>query len=348
MTNMAGRVVIAVLLVGMLLVPPAAADSYGPGGGYASVNRPGPALSVPSDELKAALACHGKVRRAGRNVVLLVPGTNLDPEANFSWNYARALAAEHRPFCTVELPDHALGDVQIAGEYVVHAVRRIARRSGRKVDVIGYSQGGMVPRWALRFWPDTRKLVGDLVGLAPSNHGTVVATAACQQSCPPAHWQQRSNARFIEALNSGAETFRGIDYTVIYTRFDQIVVPNLDSSGSSSLHTGKGRITNVAVQDVCPTDTSDHLAMGSYSAVAYALAIDALEHRGPADPSRISPTICAEPLQPGVAPASFATDYLGLLATIGESSTNGPRVDAEPPLADYVFAAPAPSKPANH
>ena len=30
----------------------------------------------------------------------------------------------------------------------------------------------MIPRWALRFWPDTRVMVDHVVGLSPSNHGT--------------------------------------------------------------------------------------------------------------------------------------------------------------------------------
>src|SRR4051794_24288823 len=118
----------------------------------------------------------------------------------------------------------------------------------------------MLPRWALRFWPDTRSLVGDVVGLDPSNHGTLDAVAACQGSCPPADAQQATGSRFLEALNSRTETFAGIDYTVIYTRTDEIVVPNLDASGSSSLHTGPGRIANIAVQEICPNDPSEHLA----------------------------------------------------------------------------------------
>ena len=95
------------------------------------------------------------------------------------------------------------------------------------------------------------------------------------------------------ALNSLAETFAGIDYTVIFSRTDEVVVPNFDSSGSSSLHTGGGTIANIAVQQICPNDISEHLAMGSYDAVGYALAIDAFTHSGAADPSRIPATVCA-------------------------------------------------------
>jgi hypothetical protein len=273
-----------------------------------------------------------------RAPILLVPGTNLDPRPNFGWNYMRAFAARRWPYCAVTLPHHAMGDVQLAGEYVVHALRAVARRAGRRVDVLGYSQGGMVPRWALRFWPGTRALVDDLVGLDPSNHGTLNAEALCQASCPPAYWQQASGARFIAALNSRAETFRGIDYTVIYSHADEIVVPNLDASGSSSLHTGGGRIANLAVQEVCPADASDHLAMGTYDPVGYALAVDAFTHRGPARAKRVSAATCQRPFQPGVDPASFAGDYVSFLAAIGRAAQESPEADAEPPLRCYVFA----------
>lgn len=325
--------VVVLLLVGALAAPVAAQS----GRAYAPLNREGPALSVTPAQVRAALECRGNASLTRKRPVLLVPGTNLEPRANFSWNYARAFAADRRAYCMLELPDWALGDIQVAGEYVVGAIRLMAARERGRIDVVGYSQGGMVPRWALRFWPDTREMVDDLVGLAPSNHGTVTAEAACQGSCPPAHWQQRSSAAFIEALNSRAETFAGIDYTVVYTHLDQIVVPNLDESGSSSLRTGKGTVANIATQDVCPSDTTDHLAMGSYSAVAYALAVDALDHRGPAKADRVPVTTCAQPFGPGVAPETFAGDYAGLLSTIAQSSAEGPRVDAEPELARYVF-----------
>jgi Lipase (class 2) len=325
----------AVALGGLSLPGVAGADSNP----YAPLDRPGPALSVPASQLQAALSCTAGIQGDARNPILLVPGTNLDPGSNYSWNYERAFAALGWPYCTITLPYHTMGDIQVAGEYIVYALRTMARMSGRKVDVLGYSQGGMVPRWALRFWPDTRALVGDLVGIDPSNHGTLDAQAACQSQCPPAYWQQATSAHFLQALNSRAETFSGIAYTVIYSHTDEIVVPNLDASGSSSLHTGSGVIANIAVQQICPADTSEHLAMGSYDPVAYALAIDAFTHSGTADPSRISSSICAQPFQPGVNPSTFATDYAGFLAAIGQASAQSPQVAFEPPLKCYVFAA---------
>ena len=306
---------------------------------YAPLDRPGPALSVPADKLRAALSCQPGVASATRNPILLIPGTNLDPSSNYSWNYERAFAALRWPYCTVTLPFHTMGDIQVAGQYVVYALRTEAAMAERPVDILGYSQGGMLPRWALRFWPDTRRLVHAYVALDPSNHGTLDANATCQSTCAPADWQQAAGSHFIQALNSGAETFAGIDYTVIYSRTDEIVVPNLDASGSSSLHTGAGQIANIAVQQICPNDASDHLAMGSYDPVGYALAVDAFSHESLADPARVPRSVCAQPLQPGVDPLSFAGDYAGYLSAIGQAEQEAPQVSAEPPLACYVLAS---------
>jgi triacylglycerol esterase/lipase EstA (alpha/beta hydrolase family) len=316
-----------------------AAIASADGGPYAPLDRPGPPLTVPTSKLQSSLNCTAGVAGDSRDPILLVPGTDLDPGPNYSWNYERALAALRWPYCTVTLPYQTTGDIQVAGEYVVYALRTMAHISGRQVDVLGYSQGGMLPRWALRFWPDTRPLVHDFVALDPSNHGTLDANAACQGQCSPADWQQAAGSHFMGALNSLAETFAGIDYTVIFSRTDEIVVPNLDSSGSSSLHTGGGTIANIAVQQICPNDVSEHLAMGSYDPVGYALAIDAFTHSGTADPSRIPPTVCAEPFQPGVDPSSFPSDYAGYLQNIGQGQQNAPQVTAEPPLQCYVFAS---------
>jgi len=314
-------------------------SAWAAGAVYAPVNRPGPRLSVPRRDLSASLSCTASVRHSRREPVLLVPGTELTPAPNFSWNYEPALAARAFPYCTVTLPEDANGNIETAGEYVVYAIRTMHRWSGRKVQIIGYSQGGMLPRWALRFWPGTRRMVDDDIGLDGSNHGTLDADfCSYADHCPPAFWQQQSDAHFIAALNSRRETFRGISYTEIYSDTDEVVFPNFGPAASSSVHGGGGRVTNVAVQSICPGDTSDHLAMGTYDPVGWALALDALTHRGPADPSRISRSVCTELYMPGVDPLTFAPHYAAFTAFIASSVVHAPEVSAEPPLRCYVFA----------
>jgi hypothetical protein len=317
---------------------------------YAPLDRPGPRLSVPSTALAAALSCHGTPASSTLEPVLLNPATGVTPDQNYSWNYERAFTAQHRPWCAVTMPFHTLGDIQTAGEYLVYAIRTMHARAHRRIAVMGHSQGGMSMRWALRFWPDTRAMVDDVIGMAGSNHGST-AVPVCKRgytSCTPAVWQQQDTARFIQALNSGAETFAGISYTEIFTHTDEVVQPNgTDASSSSALHTGAGAITNVSTQDICPLDVDEHLAIGTLDPVAYALVMDALDHAGPARPSRISRGVCLQVFQPGVNPLN-AQNYLQILAgSFGLLSVplpnvnlvNAPEVAAEPRLRCYTTAA---------
>jgi triacylglycerol esterase/lipase EstA (alpha/beta hydrolase family) len=304
---------------------------------YAPVDQPGPPLDVPQAQLSAALQCTTGVDNATKTPVLLVPGTGSTPPDNFGWNYEPALTALGIPWCAVTLPEFANDDIQVNGEYVVYAIRTMHARAGRRISILGHSQGGMLPRWALRWWPDTRPMVDDVVGFAPSNHGTTQAKFVCMNGCSPADWQQMDTSHFIAALNSYQETFPGISYTDVYTHTDEVVEPNMNSNGSSSLHGGGGEIANVAVQDICPADPTEHNGLGTYDAVAYALAIDALTHDGPANPARISPTVCAQPFMPGVNPVTGPG--AGLKALIDDETSPSRTVFEEPPLKCYVTAS---------
>jgi len=159
--------------------------------------------------------------------------------------------------------------------------------------------------------------------------------------------QQQDGSKFIEALNSRTETFRGISYTEVYTRNDEVVTPNQDDTGSSSLRGGEGRVTNVAIQEICPNDMNEHLQIGTVDYPAYALAMDALDNDGPASEARIDRgVVCSEPFQPGVDPLS-ANTYIqqisavpGLLGVAGPANVVGaPTVRKEPALRCYVTAS---------
>lgn len=317
---------------------------------YAPLDRPGPALDVSTADLAAALTCSGDLAGSPLEPVLLSPATGVTPDQNYSWNYERAFVAQHRPWCALTMPFHTEGDIQVAGEYLVYAIRTMYAEAHRRIAVLGHSQGGMSMRWALRFWPDTRGMVDDVIGLAGSNHGTAFLGFCVDgvTTCPPATWQQSSSAAFIAALNSGAETFQGISYTEVFTHTDEVVSPNYtDADAVSALHTGQGEITNVSTQDICPLDAYEHLSIGTVDPAAYALVMDALNNPGPAVPSRVSRSVCLQVYQPGVNPLTAQT-YLqvlaaapGLLAVdVPEANALGiPEVAAEPPLRCYVFAA---------
>jgi triacylglycerol esterase/lipase EstA (alpha/beta hydrolase family) len=318
------------LVAGPAVAAPATPAAAFPAGPYAPLDRPGPALDVPAALLAASLTCSPGVAGAGRAPVLLVHGTALDAAVNWSWTYEPDLTAAGIPWCAVNLPGDGLGDVATAGEYVVHAIRTMYAEAGRRIDIIGYSQGGMVPRWALRFWPDTRAMVDQFVAIDPSNHGTLDAVGLCLPGCAPSIWQQRTGSAFLAALNSGAETFAGITYTVVYSLEDEVVVPNLGPEGSSALHTGAGTITNLAVQQLCPGHVADHITMGTIDPVAYSVALHAVAGTPVGDP-------CTALFLPGLTAGSVAGHEAAVATTIATSLATYPHTATEPALPSYVF-----------
>ncbi|WP_203337529.1 esterase/lipase family protein [Nocardioides limicola] len=333
------KLAVHLLCLALAATPMAAAED----GEYAPLDRPGPELSVPTADLEASLECHGDPS-SGPRAVLLSPGTSVTPKENFSWNWQNVFTDEGRYWCAVWMPYNTFGDIQVAGEYHVHAIRTMYEHTGEPIAILGHSQGGMNPRWALRFWPDVRPLVSDVIGMAPSNHGTTMLMHCIEgvTTCPPAVWQQTTGSNFMEALNSLAETFAGISYTNIYTALDAVVQP----TKSSGLTTGDGEISNIAVQEFCPLDPYEHLLMGTVSPAVHALVMDALLHDGPAKIDRADSSACTRLSMPGVDPTSLDSYTTPLLALPTSLSTvlpfvnaaGAPMVDAEPALRCYVHA----------
>lgn len=321
----ASLAVIVAAAAALLAVPASAAP------GYAPVDQPGPPLQVEAAEVLENLDCTEDVAE-GEPALLMVPPTSLDPDEAYHDNLYRLVADLEMPYCAVTVPQHTNGDIQIAAEYVVFAIRHLHELTGEQVPVFGWSQGGgPLPRWALRWWPDTRHQVSELVALAPPNRGTPTVNALCTPDCVPALWQQRSGAEFLDALNSGRLTFPGIDYTVIYSETDGVVIPPAETS---PLPEGRA-VSNIAVQDVCRADASSHIGL-LYSPAAVAAVADALTHDGPADIDRVREEAdCLALTSPYSTPAESATGQQVKLAVALARFANG-RVPSEPPLECYV------------
>jgi triacylglycerol esterase/lipase EstA (alpha/beta hydrolase family) len=176
-----------------------------------------------------------------------------------------------------------------AGELSTFIQGVLAQTHATQVDVVGHSQGGMMPRYYLGFLGGA-PYVHTLVGLAPSNHGTTLdglatlahesgfdealASGACD-SC----LDQEAGSPFMTQLNSIGDTLPGVTYTVIETRYDEVVTPY-----TSAFLTGSA-VTNITVQDQCATDTSDHLQL-PYDPVALHDVTNAL------DPTHATPVSC--------------------------------------------------------
>lgn len=187
---------------------------------------------------------------------------------------------------------HGLGPVDAsAGQLATYVDRVLAATGAPEADLVGHSQGGMMPRYYLKFLGGAAK-VNALVGIAPDNHGTtLLGLTALLPYFPgardllsektPALADQVAGSPFLAELNAGGDTVPGVRYTVIATRYDQVVTPY-----RSQFLTGPG-VRNVLLQDLCPLDLSDHVAIGTLDRLAFHEVTNAL------DPARATPTTCA-------------------------------------------------------
>lgn len=295
----------------------------------ATTGRSGPQLTEPVKRLRAATKCQPRsTLRAARGIVLLVHGTGEKREETWSWSYEPALRADGFATCAVQLPDHGLGSVDVAAEYVVAAIRKADRLAGGPVAVVGHSQGGVLPLWALEFWPDLARKVTDVVSLAGPFNGTHLANELCTAGrCAPLAWQLRQGSDHVAALRHAPKP-SGVPLTSVSTQYDEIVRPQPQASQLDGA-------SNVMLQDICAQDPSEHgVILGD--PVAYALVLDALTHPGPADPARLPADTCQQTFIPhGDAPGSYV--FLQGVARFATGLSDPRRwVDAEPPVPPYA------------
>lgn len=283
-----------------------------------------PAYDVPEATLAAALSCPaGGFTHPEHEPVLLVHGTFVTPQENWGGNYALVLPKLGYDVCTVTLPYRAMGDIQVAAEYVVYAVKDIYGATGQKVNILGHSQGPEEPRWAIKWWPSLQTEVDHLVMMAAPNHGTVLGDgsfgcAAC--------YQMKPGSNFLNALNSGDETPGPISYVSLYSSTDELVEP-----ASTAVVEGGD---NILMQDVCPGRVVEHAEFAT-DAAAYALVIDAFTHPGEgADPARIDKGVCLQGAFAGVDGSKDVDNYAA-----GWPSSGQTFVTTEPPLKCYADGA---------
>src|SRR5437764_12217643 len=67
--------------------------------------------------------------------------------------------------------------------------------------------------------------------------------------------QQLAGSAFLAKLNAGGDTLPGVRYTVIETRFDEVVTPF-----QSAFLSGPA-VTNILLQNSCPLDLTGHVSI---------------------------------------------------------------------------------------
>ncbi|MFF7138562.1 esterase/lipase family protein [Streptomyces sp. NPDC008196] len=233
--------------------------------------------------------------------VVLVHGTFANSVDNW---LALAPYLENRDYCVFsfdygQLPGvplfHGLGPIDKSAEQLKTFVDKVLAATGApETDLVGHSQGGLMPRYYLKFLGGAAK-VNALVGIAPDNHGTTLSGITnllpwfpgiqdLLTTHTPALADQVVGSPFLTKLNEGGDTVPGVKYTVLATKYDEVVTPYRSQFLSGA------DVRNVLLQDLCPLDLSEHAAIGLFDRIAFHEVANAL------DPAHATATTCASAL----------------------------------------------------
>jgi len=180
---------------------------------------------------------------------------------------------------------------------------RMATRA-RRVDIVGHSEGSLMPDWYVKFLGGAKR-VKHYVGITTLWHGTDPAGLASLNRIGQAYGfsdpiQQQITrycqscyeffpySEFILKLRQGGIAVPGVRYTSIVTRNDELVQPY--TSGIEPAP----NMTNLVVQDQCPLDQGEHVALAADPVVAQDV-LNALDpkHAGPVPCPLVLPLIGA-------------------------------------------------------
>jgi triacylglycerol esterase/lipase EstA (alpha/beta hydrolase family) len=226
--------------------------------------------------------------------VILVHGTFANMDDN--WQAASPLLANNG-YCVYAFnyggtsstsPIQGVGAIATSAAELATFVNSVLAATGAsKVDLVGHSQGGMMPRYYLNFLGGASK-VNDFVALAPSNYGTTLdgiielaslldASSAINgtlsQVCE-ACVQQEQGSAFLANLNA-TPTVPGVHYTVIESVDDEVVTPY-----TNAFLPAASNVTNITLQNQCILDGSDHLEIAA-DPIALADMLNALDPAAP-------------------------------------------------------------------
>jgi predicted esterase len=213
---------------------------------------------------------HGTLADEGSNWVTLAPLLANEGYCVYAFNYGETLASLPLiPFITPGRIDGLNHIEHSAGELASFVNRVLSKTKAAKVDLVGHSQGGMMPNYYIKNLGGASK-VNELIGLAPSNHGTTldgittltevfpfageIVTGLLEFLGAPALPEQEQGSAFIQRLFGGGDpVVAGVRYVVIESEHDEVVTPYtnafLEDPG----------VTNILIQSQCPNDPVGHI-----------------------------------------------------------------------------------------
>ncbi|KAI0126262.1 hypothetical protein BJ170DRAFT_683858 [Xylariales sp. AK1849] len=241
--------------------------------------------------------------------VLLIGGTGNPGYVTFAGSYIPLLENPETSFgdpIWLNIPGYSLEDIQANAEYVAYAIHYLSSLcAGRRIAVLGYSQGNLDAQWAYKYWPSTRDKVTDHVAFSPGYHGTRITSLLAMIPQPPAWLQSTYDSALVTTLRDNGGDSAYVPTTIIYSSTDQVVQPQTGKGGSSPLKDDHvAGVMNAMVQDICPGQPAGRFYTHEgimVNPLSFALARDALLHDGPGLVSRLDlEEICGNYMAPSL------------------------------------------------
>ena len=180
-----------------------------------------------------------------------------------------------------------LGPIETSAAQLAAFVDKVlAATHAPKVDIVGHSQGTLMPDYYAKFLGGASK-IDKYVSLASLWHGTdllglaQLADAGRTYGFPVdninfgAGNEMLTGSAFMTRMRAGGVAVPGITYTNIVTKYDELVVPY-----TSGIEPG---MTNIRVQDQCPLDFTEHVEIAADPVAS----VDVLNALDPAHPRAV-------------------------------------------------------------
>lgn len=207
---------------------------------------------------------HGTGVNLGANWVKMGPTLANEGHCVYAFNYGMG-----SPFSFGGRVGGLTGIARSAETMRAFVDKVLAATGAKKVDVLGHSQGGMMPNYYIKRLGGAQK-VDRLVALAPTNHGTTlsglvnlgkalgvlgIVNGAFDHLDLQGLKDQQEGSDFQKALFADGDTVPGVRYTVIATKYDLIASPY-----SNGFLKGDN-VRNIVVQDQCPKNPVGHVGL---------------------------------------------------------------------------------------
>ncbi|GAB7070685.1 hypothetical protein JCM12141A_49740 [Mycolicibacterium hodleri] len=253
-----------------------------------------PSITVTPEHPLPVILLNGTTATQGVNWSVGAPVLANAGYKVFTFNYGNTTGDPNFPI-------QAVGDIRQSGLELAAEVDRVLASTGApKVILIGHSQGGgILPVYYVNELGGADK-VSQIIGLAPSNHGTDFDQlngltsipilgplfTALSDAIAPALFQQAQGSPFQQEVYGNGDTRPGVLYTTISSVDDEVVTPYTQQA-----LTGPG-VTNVVLQDRYPGLVLGHANI-FLSPQAMAAVLDALAANPAANPMPLPAAVAA-------------------------------------------------------